>query len=70
VRATVPARLINVHQTLGTVAAVLFIGLAAWRWSLENRELPASTAYLACAFVAVLALAYQGSIGGVMVFGR
>jgi plastocyanin/uncharacterized membrane protein len=62
--------LITVHQWLGTAAAVLFIGLAAWRWSLYKRELPASTGYLACAFIAVLALAYQGSIGGVMVFGR
>jgi uncharacterized membrane protein len=65
-----PAKLILVHQWLGAVAAVLFIGLALWRWSFNKRALQPSWAYLACTGVALLALVYQGSLGGAMVFGR
>jgi plastocyanin/uncharacterized membrane protein len=65
-----PAQLITVHQWLGTTAAVAFIILAAWRWRFHKRGTPPAAAYLACALVAVLALVYQGSLGGTMVFGR
>lgn len=65
-----PARLITVHQWLGTAAAVLFIILAIWRWSIHKRGVPPTLAYLFCALVAVLALVYQGSLGGMMVFGK
>jgi plastocyanin/uncharacterized membrane protein len=66
----VHGRLIIVHQWLGTFAAVLFIGLAMWRWSLYKRDLPPNVSYLVAALIAVLALVYQGSLGGSMVFGR
>jgi plastocyanin/uncharacterized membrane protein len=65
-----PAKLIIVHQWLGTSAAVLFILLAIWRWKIAQRDVPPGVAYLACATIAVLALAYQGSLGGAMLFGR
>lgn len=65
-----PARLITVHQWLGTAAAVLFIILAIWRWSIHKRGVPPTLAYLFSALVAVLALVYQGSLGGMMVFGK
>ena len=65
-----PAKLITVHQWLGTAAAVLFIILAIWRWSIHKRGVPPSVGYLFCALIAVLALVYQGSLGGMMVFGK
>jgi plastocyanin/uncharacterized membrane protein len=65
-----PAKLIMLHQWLGTGAALLFIVLAAWRWRFHRRALPPSWTYLAFVFVAVLGLIYQGSLGGAMVFGQ
>jgi len=67
---SLPANLITVHQWLGTLAAVLFIVLAVWRWRIHKRDIPPGIAYLACALVAVLALVYQGSLGGKMLFGK
>ena len=66
---TLPARLISIHQWLGTAAVVLFLCLAVWRVGFYKRGVPPSTAYLSVAFVAVLALVYQGSLGGLMLFG-
>lgn len=65
-----PAKLIMVHQWLGTTAGVLFILLAAWRWKFHKRDMPPSSTYLLTAAVVLLALIYQGSLGGAMVFGR
>jgi uncharacterized membrane protein len=65
-----PAKLIMVHQWLGTAAALLFIVLAAWRWKFHRRATPPSWTYLVFTFVAFLALVYQGSLGGAMVFGH
>jgi uncharacterized membrane protein/plastocyanin len=65
-----PAKLITIHQWLGTTVAVIFVVLALWRWSIYKRGERPSIAYLACAFIAVLALIYQGSLGGTMVFGN
>jgi plastocyanin/uncharacterized membrane protein len=65
-----PAKLITVHQWLGTVAALLFILLAAWRWRFHTRAIPPSWTYLVFTFIAFLALVYQGSLGGTMVFGH
>lgn len=67
---TLPPRVITVHQWLGTAAALLFIGLAVWRWKIRERGVPPSNAYLAVCFAVVLALVFQGSLGGMMVFGR
>jgi len=65
-----PPKLILVHQWLGTSAAVLFVVLAFWRWRIHKQGIPPSIGYLALAFIAVLALIYQGSLGGAMVFGK
>lgn len=65
-----PAKVIAVHEWLGTAAVVIFIALAFWRWSIHKRDVPPTMAYLVCALLAVLALVYQGSLGGAMVFGH
>jgi uncharacterized membrane protein len=67
---TLPPELIAVHEWLGTSLALVFIVLAIWRWRLYKRNAILTLPYLAFAVVAVLALVYQGSLGGAMVFGR
>ncbi|HEY4675705.1 MAG TPA: DUF2231 domain-containing protein [Candidatus Angelobacter sp.] len=67
---TLPPELIAVHQWLGTSLALVFIVLAVWRWRLYRRNAVPTLAYLVFAIIAVLALVYQGSLGGAMVFGR
>jgi plastocyanin/uncharacterized membrane protein len=70
VGADLPQKLIAIHQWLGSTAALLFIILAVWRWNIHRREISPSIGYLALATAAVLALVYQGSLGGAMVFGK
>jgi uncharacterized membrane protein len=65
-----PPELIRVHQWLGTSLALVFIVLAVWRWRIHKRDGVPTLAYLAVAVIAVLALVYQGSIGGLMAFGK
>ena len=65
-----PPRLITVHQWLGSAAVVLFVVLAVWRWSIHKRDASPSLAYLGFAVILVIALVYQGSLGGRMVFGQ
>jgi plastocyanin/uncharacterized membrane protein len=65
-----PASVIAVHQWLGTSLAVIFILLAIWRWRPQNRNSAPTVVYLVITAVVVLALIYQGSLGGLMVFGR
>jgi plastocyanin/uncharacterized membrane protein len=67
---TLPPELIAVHQWLGTSLALVFIVLAVWRWRLYRQNPVPTLAYLVFALVAVLALVYQGSLGGAMVFGH
>jgi plastocyanin/uncharacterized membrane protein len=67
---TLPPDLIAVHEWLGTSLAVVFIALAVWRWHLYRKNAVPTLAYLVFALVAMLALVYQGSLGGAMVFGR
>ena len=67
---TLPPELIAVHQWLGTSLALVFIVLAVWRWRLYKQNAVPTLPYLAFALVAVLALVYQGSLGGAMVFGH
>jgi plastocyanin/uncharacterized membrane protein len=65
-----PAKLITVHEWLGTTAMVLFVALAIWRWRIYKRDASPTFAYLTFALIVVLALVYQGTIGGRMVFGN
>jgi uncharacterized membrane protein len=67
---TLPPQLIAVHEWLGTSLALVFIALAVWRWRLYRQNAVPTLPYLVFAVVAVLALVYQGSLGGAMVFGR
>jgi plastocyanin/uncharacterized membrane protein len=67
---TLPPDVIAVHQWLGTSLAVAFIVLATWRWRIYKRDTEPGMPYLAFAVVVVLALMYQGSLGGLMVFGK
>ena len=65
-----PPNLILIHQWLGTSAVVLFIVLAVWRWRFYKRGVAPSAGYFALALLTVIALVYQGSLGGAMVFGQ
>ena len=65
-----PASVIVVHQWLGTSLAVIFILLAIWRWRPQYRNAAPSVVYLVITAIVALALIYQGSLGGLMVFGR
>lgn len=66
---SLPQSLILTHQWLGMSIAVALFGLAIWRGFLYSLNKPPRVAYLLAAFVIVLALAYQGSLGGAMVLG-
>lgn len=68
--ADLPANLITLHQWLGTSLALVFIALAVWRWRIQKRQVAPGLAYFVIAGIAVLALVYQGSVGGLMVFGK
>jgi plastocyanin/uncharacterized membrane protein len=68
--AALPPNLIMLHQWLGTSLAVAFIFIAVWRWRIYKRDAVPGLGYLAIAAVVVLALIYQGSVGGAMVFGH
>jgi len=65
-----PAKLITVHQWLGTATAGLFVMLAIWRWRIHTRDAAPNFAYLTFMLIVVLAVVYQGSLGGRMVFGK
>ena len=65
-----PPRLITVHQWLGSAAVVLFVVLAVWRWNIHKRGASPGLAYFTFAAVVVLAVVYQGRLGGRMVFGQ
>lgn len=69
-RGMLPANVIAVHEWLGTSLAIIFILLAIWRWRMQKRDGAPSLIYMAIAGLVTLALIYQGSLGGLMVFGR
>jgi uncharacterized membrane protein len=65
----VPPEMLHTHEWLGISLAVILAALATWRWRFGKRALAPSTGYLVVVFIAVVALVYQGSLGGAMVFG-
>lgn len=66
---TVPPEMLRTHQWLGITLAGSLVLLTLWRWRSYRDGRPPSLAYVAAALIAVLALAYQGSLGGAMLFG-
>ena len=60
---------LTVHQWLGFGIAAAVVALAAWRWT-RRRSSSAGAAYLSASVLFVLALAFQGHIGGMMSFGE
>lgn len=69
VGSALPAEQIFMHQWLGISLAVLFLVLGAWRWRLHSRNRTPGIPYLVFCLIVVLALVYQGTLGGQMVFG-
>lgn len=69
VGATLPPNLLLRHQWLGIGLAVALIVLALWRWRMYRNNVPPGAAYLVIGVLAVLALVYQGTLGGAMLFG-
>jgi uncharacterized membrane protein len=69
VASALPADQTMMHQWLGISLAVLFLALGAWRWRLHSRNLVPGVSYFVFCVVVVLALVYQGTLGGQMAFG-
>jgi uncharacterized membrane protein len=67
--AALPTDILRIHQWLGISLAVLFIVMAIWRRSFYARGSAPSAAYLLLGITVVAALIYQGTLGGVMLFG-
>jgi uncharacterized membrane protein len=64
-----PQEMIRRHQALGITLVVLLAVLATWRWRIFKRDLTPSIYYLGFAVIVVLALVYQGTLGGELAFG-
>lgn len=65
-----PHAVITVHAMLGTSLAVIFILLAIWRWRIQKKNAVPGISYMVVVAIVALALVYQGSLGGLMVFGK
>jgi uncharacterized membrane protein len=62
--------MINTHQWLGISLSVVFILVAWWRGTIHSRDGNPAVMYFIAVFLITLALIYQGTIGGMMVFGK
>ena len=69
IEAALSADLIAVHQWLGIWLAFAFPVLVIWRWGFRRRGQSPGLAYLVTAALTLLALMYQGHVGGSMAFG-
>lgn len=67
--AALPEDLIFIHQWLGTLLILLFAILTIWRGWLFYKGKDPNFLYFVIAAIVVGALAYQGHLGGKMVFG-
>lgn len=65
-----PHAVITVHAMLGSSLAVIFILLAIWRWRIQKKNAVPGVSYMVVVAIVTLALVYQGSLGGLMVFGK
>ena len=66
---SVPPALLHTHQWLGITLALLFLLLGFWRRRIHVRGCAPGAGYLTCLLSVVVLLAYQGSLGGGMLFG-
>lgn len=69
IEAALSADLIAVHQWLGIWLACAFPILLLWRWRFHSGGESPTLAYLVTAALTLLALMYQGHVGGSMAFG-
>jgi uncharacterized membrane protein len=69
IEAALPPDIIAIHQWLGISLAVAFIILAFWRGLLHRRGERPGLAHLVLATLVLVALLYQGHLGGSMTFG-
>jgi uncharacterized membrane protein len=69
IEAALSADVIAVHQWLGVWLAFAFAVLVLWRWRFHRRGEGPGLAYLLTAALTLLALMYQGHVGGSMAFG-
>jgi uncharacterized membrane protein len=69
IEAALSADVIAVHQWLGICLAFAFPVLVVWRWRFHKRGESPGLAYLVTAVLTLLALTYQGHVGGSMAFG-
>jgi uncharacterized membrane protein len=69
VAAAPPDDIIFLHQWIGSSLAVAFIVLAIRRGRFHRRHEAPNIAYFLLAGVVLVLLIYQGSLGGMMVFG-
>jgi uncharacterized membrane protein len=69
IEAALSADVIAVHQWLGIWLAFAFPILLVWRWRSHKRGESPGLAYFVAAVLTLLALMYQGHVGGSMAFG-
>ena len=69
IEAALSADVIAVHQWLGIWLAFAFPILVVWRWRFQKRGESPGLAYFVTAVLTLLALMYQGHVGGSMAFG-
>lgn len=69
IEAALSPDVIAVHQWLGIWLAFAFPVLVLWRWRFHKRGEGPGLAYLMTALLTLLALIYQGHVGGSMAFG-
>jgi len=65
----VPPDVLRTHQWMGITLAIVLILLAIWRGRIHARSSAPTAGYLAIGLIVVMALVYQGSLGGEMLFG-
>lgn len=69
IEAALSPDLIAVHQWLGIWLTFAFPILVIWRWRFHRRGGSPGLAYFVTAALTLLALMYQGHVGGSMAFG-